>query len=65
MAEIISCEYCGEEFEGEPVRRGSHVYCCEACAFEASRSQDCGGRTDSTFSKPAREPVSDEPDVPR
>ena len=30
------------------------VYCCEACAFEAKRSVDCGGRADShiTQAKP-------------
>ena len=41
------CDHCREEIEGEPVRRGSILYCTEACAFEASRSKDCGGRTDS------------------
>jgi len=64
MAETLLCEYCGEAVEGDPVQRGSHVYCCEACAFEAARSQDCGGRTDSTFSKPVREPLPGEEDAP-
>ncbi len=42
--ERLICDYCGEEIDGEPVRRGSKVYCCEACAFEATRSVDCSGR---------------------
>ena len=41
------CAYCGEEPGDNPIRRGTVVYCSEACAFEASRSVDCGGRTDS------------------
>ena len=41
------CDHCREAIEGEPIRRGSRQYCTEACAFEASRSKDCGGRTDS------------------
>ena len=49
MAEHV-CDHCGEPIEGEPIRRGSMVYCSEACAFEASRSKDCGGRTDSSIS---------------
>jgi hypothetical protein len=52
MAEGIRCEYCREGIEGEPVRRGDKIYCSEACAFEAARSVDCGGRIDSTFSQP-------------
>jgi hypothetical protein len=51
------CDYCGEPIEGEPIRRGNLVYCSEACAFEASRSQDCGGRTDSTISPRIVEPA--------
>jgi hypothetical protein len=51
------CDYCGEPVEGEPVRRGSRVYCSEACAFEASRSKDCGGRTDSPISPRVVEPT--------
>ncbi len=46
MAETLICDFCQEEFDTEPIRRGDKVYCCEACAFEASRSVDCGGRTD-------------------
>ena len=52
MAEKFVCDHCHEEFEGKPVRRGDKVYCCEACAFEATRSTDCGGRSDSVTSKP-------------
>ena len=44
MTETLVCDNCRDEIEGELVRRGSRVYCCEACAFEASRSADCGGR---------------------
>ena len=47
MTETLVCDNCRDEIEGEPVRRGSRVYCCEACAFEAGRSTDCGGRADS------------------
>ena len=43
------CDNCGEELGLNPVRRGGKVYCCEACAFEAQRSMDCGGRSDSTM----------------
>jgi hypothetical protein len=51
MAES-KCDFCGEAIEGEPLRRGSRVYCSEACAFEATRSQDCAGRGDSVMSVP-------------
>jgi len=51
MAEY-KCDNCGEVIEGEPVRRGTLVYCTEACAFEATRSKDCGGRTDSVSAPP-------------
>jgi hypothetical protein len=49
------CAYCGEAIEGEPVRRGRLNYCCEACAFEDTRSRDCGGRTDSVSAPPVVE----------
>ncbi len=55
MTERSVCDHCGEELPQEPIRRGSKIYCCEACAFEASRSHDCGGRTDTTYSGPAIE----------
>ena len=45
------CDNCGEELGPNPVQRGGQVYCCEACAFEASRGADCGGRVDSTISQ--------------
>ena len=48
LSEAEGCENCGEELGPNPVRRGEKVYCCEACAFEAQRSIDCGGRSDST-----------------
>jgi hypothetical protein len=60
MIETQICDYCGEELPEELIRRGNRVYCCEACAFEAARSRDCGGRTDSTFS----EPVIEMPEAP-
>jgi hypothetical protein len=41
------CAYCREVIEGDPVKRGLRVYCSEACAFEDTRSKDCGGRADS------------------
>ena len=56
MPETLVCDYCGEEFEREPIRRGNRVYCCEACAFEAGRSTDCGGRTDSSIGQRVVEP---------
>lgn len=55
MTEQHLCDNCREELPERPIRRGNRVYCCEACAFEAARSQDCGGRTDSTFSQPVIE----------
>ncbi len=55
MDEPLACDQCREEIEGEPIRRGDKVYCCEACAFETSRSSDCGGRTDSTVAPPVIE----------
>lgn len=60
MTETSVCDYCGEELPEEVIRLGGRVYCCQACAFEAARSKDCGGRTDSTFS----EAVIEMPDVP-
>ena len=55
MEKPLTCDYCEDEIEDEPVRRGGKVYCCEACAFEAARSRDCGGRTDSTVAPPVIE----------
>jgi hypothetical protein len=55
MTEGSVCDHCREELPEEPIRRGSKVYCCDACAFEASRSHDCGGRTDTTYAEPAIE----------
>jgi hypothetical protein len=49
------CAYCGEEIGEEPIRRGPLVYCSEACAFEAGRSVDCGGRTDTISAPPVVE----------
>ncbi len=52
----MRCDYCGDPIEGEPVRRGDRVYCSEACAFEATRSKDCSGRSDSNISPRVVEP---------
>ena len=52
MGEKLKCDNCHEEIEGESIRRGEKAYCCQACAFEASRSRDCGGRTDTVVSPP-------------
>jgi len=57
MTETSNCSYCHEEIEEEPICRGDVAYCCEACAFEAGRSKDCGGRTDSHINKPDIEQV--------
>lgn len=57
MTELI-CDYCGEPVgDNNLVRRGSRVYCCEACAFEATRSKDCGGRADSHLPSRVVEPL--------
>jgi hypothetical protein len=52
------CAFCGEELGENSVRRGKFSYCSEACAFEASRSTDCGGRTDSVSAPPIVEQIS-------
>ena len=57
MADRQICDHCHEEFQGEPVRRGERCYCCEACAFEATRSKDCGGRADTSMSQSNTEVV--------
>ncbi len=58
MGELM-CDFCGEpvEPEDEGIRRGSRIYCSEACAFEASRSADCAGRSDSVMSDKKVEPT--------
>ncbi len=53
----VRCDHCGDPIEGEPVRRGEKVYCSEACAFEATRSKDCSGRSDSNISPRITEPA--------
>jgi hypothetical protein len=55
----VRCAHCGERIEGEPIQRGSLVYCTDACAFEATRSKDCGGRTDSVSAPPVIEYPTD------
>jgi hypothetical protein len=49
------CDNCGEKLGPHPVRRGEKVYCCEACAFEAQRSEDCAGRSDTVMAPPVVE----------
>jgi hypothetical protein len=55
MSETLVCNRCGEELPEEPIRLGNLTFCCQACAYEASRSQDCGGRTDVHISQPPEE----------
>lgn len=52
-----TCDFCGDPLGDEPIRRGEKAYCSEACAFEASRSKDCSGRTDSVMSDTNVEPL--------
>jgi len=52
------CAFCGEALGDSPVQRGKFTYCSQACAFEASRSVDCGGRTDSVSAPPIVEQIS-------
>jgi hypothetical protein len=61
MTETLTCSNCREEIEptDTPIYRGDLVYCCEACAFEAGRSADCGGRTDA-HGKPIVEQIKGE-----
>jgi ribosome-binding protein aMBF1 (putative translation factor) len=49
------CSFCGEEIEGEPIRKGDSVYCCDACAFQAGRSAGCDDRADSGVARPITE----------
>ena len=51
------CDFCGEAIGDEPLRRGSRVYCSEACAFEATRSADCAGRRDSVMTEGTAPPA--------
>lgn len=55
MAERL-CDFCGEPVGEDPIQRGKRVYCSEACAFEATRSTDCTGRTDSVMGGQKVEP---------
>jgi hypothetical protein len=51
------CDFCSEEIEGEPIKKGNRYYCCDACAFEGLRSEGCDDRPDSTVAKPIAEPL--------
>jgi hypothetical protein len=53
------CDFCGEPVDEKPIERGNRVYCSEACAFEAARSTDCTGRTDSVMSDSNVEPAEE------
>lgn len=55
----LTCDFCGEPIEDEPIHRGSRVYCSEACAFEATRGKDCAGRTDSVMTERKIEPADE------
>ncbi len=57
MSAKTTCDHCGEELGPNPVRRGDKVYCCDACAHEATRSKDCGGRADSHIGAGVVEPL--------
>jgi hypothetical protein len=52
LSEAEGCDYCGEKLGPNPVRRGNRIYCSEACAFEAQRSTDCAGRSDTVMAPP-------------
>lgn len=53
--EKLVCAFCGDPVGEKVVRRGGKVYCCEACAYEAGRAKDCGGRADTATGKPVVE----------
>ncbi len=46
MVKLPVCAYCREEISGEAVEYAGKLYCCEACAFEASQKINsmCGSR---------------------
>ncbi len=46
MVKSFVCAYCREEFTSDPVEYAGKLYCCEACAFEASQkiNSACGSR---------------------
>lgn len=48
----LKCYFCGDEIEGQPIRKGARYYCCEACAFEGLRSKGCDDRSDSAVAQP-------------
>ena len=54
---VRPCDFCGEPVGEDPVERGNRVYCSESCAFEAARSSDCTGRTDSVMAESNVEPA--------
>ena len=57
MDKALICDHCGEEFSATSLQARDKTYCCDACAFEAQRSLDCGGRTDSHISAPIVERI--------
>lgn len=59
MSTTLTCDHCGEEISEAPIRVGNKNYCCQACVFEALRSKDCGGRTDSPISHSIVEQTED------
>ena len=60
MSTTPTCDNCGEEVGTHPVKRGHRVYCYQACAFDAGRSADCGGRPNSVPARPVVEPIEKE-----
>ncbi len=44
MTDVMICPQCREDICGEPVLWKGKAYCCDACAFEASkrRGSICG-----------------------
>ncbi len=41
MNELLTCGYCHEDIQDEPVMWKGKAYCCDACAFEASKRLGC------------------------
>ncbi|MFH1484834.1 MAG: metallothionein [Chloroflexota bacterium] len=51
MTTKTKCAHCREEMTEEPIEVNGKVYCCEACAFEASQRTCCTcGRVCTTAS---------------
>jgi hypothetical protein len=46
MTNFPKCAYCREQIVSDPIEYAGKLYCCEACAFEASQriNSMCGSR---------------------